>query len=448
MESTLISLGGIAAVLALVAVNGLFVAAEFAIVKARHTRIAQLARQGRPFAALVERAVRTPDPYVAATQLGITMASLGLGWIGEPALGRLFDPLLGALPQRWSTMTLHGVSAALAFLLITALHIVLGELAPKSVALRNAEATALVVVPPTEAFYRVFRPFIWALNGLANAALRLVGLRAPRSGHLAFGREELVMLIGESRLAGLVEQGQESIVRRVIRLTDRTVGEVMVHRSAVVAVPHTATVRDALETLRTHGYTRLPVYGAHREDIVGSLHAMDVLRAVAEGRYEESIAPLLRPAPHVPETKLVVELLEEMRKSPSQLAVVLEEYGSMAGIVTIEDLVEEVVGDITGEARTARPLVHTVQPDRIVVDAAIDLVTLHDLFDITLPEAEANTLGGFIFYRLQRIPEPGTTFAVGDMEFTVETVVGRRIGRVQIRLRSGGAGGPARAPDA
>ena len=422
------------AVLALVLANGLFVAAEFAIVKSRPARIAQWVREGRPLAKVVQRAVQNPDPYVAATQLGITMASLGLGWIGEPVVATLIEPVLLWLPGSWQTVALHTISAVLAFTFITALHIVIGELAPKSLALWNAEATALVAVPPTEIFYRIFRPFIWVLNSVANGLLNLFGLRAPAGRHVAFAREELVMLVGESRLAGAVEHEEESIVRRVFRLTDRTVGEVMVHRMNVAMVAGEATVREAVEAIRHHRYTRLPVYeGDNREKLIGVVHAKDLLLALADGRDDERITAFVRPVIYVPETKLVVDLLEEMRRGGSQLAVVVEEYGSLAGIVTIEDLLEEIVGEIPGESRPAFPLVHVNQPDRIVVDASIDLPTINETFGIDLPDDEANTLGGFLFYRLGRIPEPGTKHTFRDLEFTVETVIGRRIGRVQIR---------------
>jgi len=422
------------AVLALVLANGLFVAAEFAIVKSRPARIAQWVREGRPLAKVVQRAVQNPDPYVAATQLGITMASLGLGWIGEPVVATLIEPVLLWLPGSWQTVALHTISAVLAFTFITALHIVIGELAPKSLALWNAEATALVAVPPTEIFYRIFRPFIWVLNSVASGLLNLFGLRAPAGRHVAFAREELVMLVGESRLAGAVEHEEESIVRRVFRLTDRTVGEVMVHRMNVAMVAGEATVREAVEAIRHHRYTRLPVYeGDNREKLIGVVHAKDLLLALADGRDDERITAFVRPVIYVPETKLVVDLLEEMRRGGSQLAVVVEEYGSLAGIVTIEDLLEEIVGEIPGESRPAFPLVHVNQPDRIVVDASIDLPTINETFGIDLPDDEANTLGGFLFYRLGRIPEPGTKHTFRDLEFTVETVIGRRIGRVQIR---------------
>jgi len=421
------------AVFALVAANGLFVAAEFSIVKARRTRIAQLVRAGRRGARLVQRATENPEPFVAATQLGITMASLGLGWIGSPFVATLIEPLLGGLPITFRPAAQQTISAALAFGLITALHIIFGELAPKSIALWSAEPTALVTVPPTAAFSRVFKPFIWSLNAVANGSLRIFGLRAPSGRHVAYQREELVMLVGEARRDGTLEREEESLVRRVFRLTDRVVGEVMVHRTAIAAVPATATVRAAVAVIRQRGFTRVPVIGEDLDHIVGAVHAKDLLIQLADGRADAPITALVRPVLYVPETKPVVDLLEEMRHGRSQLAVVLEEYGSTAGIVTIEDLLEEIVGEIPGEYRPQPPLVDLTQPDRIIVDASIDLATLQDLTGIALAGEQANTLGGFIFYHLGRIPEPGAHFSLGELQFTVETVIGRRIGRVDIR---------------
>jgi putative hemolysin len=202
----------------------------------------------------------------------------------------------------------------------------------------------------------------------------------------------------------------------------------------VAMVSNGATIREAVEAIRHHRFTRLPVYeDDNREKLIGVVHAKDLMLALADGRDDERITAYVRPVIYVPETKLVVDLLEEMRRGGSQLAVVVEEYGSLAGIVTIEDLLEEIVGEIPGESRPASPLVHVNQPDRIVVDATIDLTMLNETFDIDLPDDEANTLGGFLFYRLGHIPEPGAKHTFRDLEFTVETVVGRRIGRVQIR---------------
>ncbi len=421
------------AICALVAANGLFVAAEFAIVKIRRTRIAQLVHQGRRRAGLVQHVTEDPEPFVAATQLGITMASLALGWIGAPTITAIIEPLLVDMPAGWQPAALHTLSATLAFALITALHIIFGELAPKSVALWSAESTALLTVPPTVAFSRLFRPFIWALNALANSSLRLFGLRAPSGRHVAYQREELVMLVGEARRAGTLEHEEASLVRRVFRLTDRTAGEVMVPRTAIAAVRRTATVREAVDLIRSRGFTRLPVIGTDLDHIVGAVHAKDLLILLADGGADVPVAGVTRSVLYVPETKPVVDLLEEMRHGHPQLAVVLEEYGSTAGVVTIEDLLEEIVGEIPGEYRPQPPLVHLNQPDRIVVDASIDLATLNELCSLSLSGEQAHTLGGFIFYHLGTIPEPGTKFAAGGLEFTVETVIGRRIGRVEIR---------------
>lgn len=423
------------AVVLLVAANGLFVAAEFSVVKARRTRIAQLVQEGRRFAPAVQRAVHNPEPYVAATQLGITMASLGLGWIGEPALARLIEPALLGLPAGWSAAATHAVATTTAFVVITALHIIFGELAPKSIALWSAETTALATVPPTEVFYRIFKPFIWTLNATANGALRLFGLRAPSGRHVALARDELVMLVGESRRAGVVEHEEESLVRRVFRLTDRTVGEIMVHRTAVVGIPHAATVADAVAVIRERGFSRIPVFGETQEQIIGAVRAKDLLLELEAGRAQVPVETVMRPVLHVPETKPVVELLEEMRGGRSQLAVVLEEYGSTAGIVTIEDVLEEIVGEIPGESRPQPKLIYATQPNCIDVDATIDLPALNEVFGIQLRGADAATLGGFIFHHLGRIPDPGERFTLGELEFIVHSVIGRRIGRVEIRKK-------------
>lgn len=424
---------GLLAVAALLAANGIFAAAEFSIAKARRTRLASMADRRTRFAPLVYRAAGDPEAFVAATQLGITMTSLGIGWLGEPAVAQAIAPLLEALPGAWQPAVVFAVSATLAFIAITALHIVLGELVPKSIALRNAEQVALVVVPPTLIFSRVFKPFIWLLDFLADRILRLFGLEAEPGRHVAFDREELVMLVGESRRAGVVEREEESLVRRVFRLTDRVVGDIMVHRTNVVGVPRTATVTEAVAVVRERGFSRLPVFGETTEEIVGAVRAKDLLLQVAAGNGDAPVETVMQPVIYVPETKPVVDLLEDMRHGHSQLAVVLEEYGSTAGIVTLEDVVEEIVGEIPGESRPQPKLIFLAQPDRIVVDATIDLPTLNEVFGIALDTEEATTLGGFIFHHLGRIPEAGERFTAGELAFTVESVIGRRIGRVEIR---------------
>jgi CBS domain containing-hemolysin-like protein len=422
----------LAAVLALVAANGVFVAAEFAIVSVRRTRLAPLIEQGSKRARLVLRAADDPNAFLAATQLGITMASLGLGWIGEPAVATLLEPLLAVLPAAVQEATTRVIAAVLAFAFITALHIIFGELAAKSIALWRPESTALVVAPPTDLFYRIFRLPIEGLNRTANGTLHLLGLRAP-SGRHVYSSEEIGLLVAESRRAGVVEEEEALLVHRVFKFADRLVGEVMVPRVSVRGVPNDAAVADAVAVVREAGFSRLPVFAEDLDHIVGMVHARDLLLAQADGRGTAPVAEVMRPVLYVPEMKPVVDLLEEMRRQGIQLAVVLDEFGGTSGIVTIEDLLEELVGEIPGEFRPERRLIVLQQPDRIVVDAAVPLDDLNERFRITLPTEEANTLGGFIFHHLGTIPEAGTTFRYDGLEFKIESATRTRIGLVQIR---------------
>ncbi|MGH2452502.1 MAG: hemolysin family protein [bacterium] len=437
MESSLLSiLLRLTVVMALVAANGLFVAAEFSIVSVRRTRLAPLAERGSRRARLVLRAAEDPNAFLAATQLGITMASLSLGWIGEPVVASLFEPLVAALPTGVQEATMHAVAVVLAFALITALHIIFGELAAKSIALWRPESTALVVAPPTDLFYRVFRLPIEILNRTANGTLRLFGLRAP-SGHHVYSSEEIGMLVTESRRAGKVEEEEALLLHRVFKFADRLVEEVMVPRVSVRGVPKDASVLDAVAVVRDAGYSRLPVFADDLDHIVGMVHAKDLMLAQADERAGLTVEHIMRPVLYVPEMKPVGDLLEEMRRGGIQLAVALDEFGGTSGIVTIEDLLEELVGEIPGELRSERRLVAVQQPDRIVVDAAIPLDALNDTFHLDLPTGEANTLGGFVFHHLGAIPDPGTTFRIDQLEFKIETATRTRIGLVQIRRLKG-----------
>jgi CBS domain containing-hemolysin-like protein len=420
------------AVLALVAANGMFVAAEFAIVSVRRARLLPLAEGGSQAAKLVLRAARDPNAFLAATQLGITIASLGLGWIGEPALATLLEPWLRALPIGIRATTAHLAAVVIAFSIITALHIIFGELAAKSAALWRPEGTALIVAPPTELFHQLFRPVIWILNTTANGVLGLFGLRAP-SGHHVHSPEEISTLVTESQQAGAIEEKEATFVHRVFRFTDRIAEEVMVPRVSVRGLPKTSTVRDCITVTRDVGFTRFPVFDESVDRIIAMVHAKDLLIALADGRGEDGVETIMRPVLYVPETKAVVDLLDEMRRGGTQLAVVIDEFGGTAGIVTLEDLLEELVGEIPGEFRKERPLVIAQRPDRLVVDAAIPLDELNRTLRADFPTDDANTLGGFIFRALGSVPSAGTTFQHDRFELRIESVSANRIGLVQIR---------------
>jgi magnesium and cobalt exporter, CNNM family len=424
----------LAAILALVAANGMFVAAEFAIVSVRRTRLIPLAEGGSKTARLVLHAAEDPNPFLAATQLGITMASLGLGWIGGPVVTYVFAPLLHSLSLTIQEATADVIAGTLAFTIITTLHIVFGELAAKSAALWRPEGTAFFVVPPTMLFYHVFKPFIVFLNSAANATLAVIGLRAPSSRYV-HSPEEIDLLVTESRQAGLVGKDEAALMHRVFKLTDRVAEEVMVPRIAVRALSQHATIADAAVVVREAGYTRLPVFADTLDTIVGMVHAKDLLLVYMEGRHEAPVTSVMRKALYVPETKPVVDLLEEMRTQNTQLAVVIDEFGGTSGIVTMEDLLEELVGEIPGELRKEKRLILMQQADRILVDATIPLDVLNEAFNVSLPTAESNTLGGFIFHYLDKMPEAGTTFRYNGLEFRIDTKVGQQIGVVQIRKR-------------
>jgi CBS domain containing-hemolysin-like protein len=422
----------LAAVIALVAANGMFVAAEFAIVSVRRARLLPLVEAGSQAAKLVLRASRDPNAFLAATQLGITIASLGLGWIGEPALSSLLEPWVRAIPVGMRDTTLHLVAGIIAFSIITALHIIFGELAAKSAALWRPESTALIVAPPTELFHRIFRPVIWILNSSANGILGLFGLHAP-SGHHVHSSDEISTLVTESQQAGAIEEKEATFVHRVFRFADRVAEEVMVPRVSIRGMPKTSTIRDSITATRDVGFTRFPVFDESVDRIIGMVHTKDLLIALADGRSDDVVGTIMRPVLYVPETKSVVDLLDEMRRLGTQLAVVIDEYGGTAGIATLEDLLEELVGEIPGEFRKERSLMITQRPDRVVVDAAIPLDELNRILPASFPAEEANTLGGFIFHALGLVPSAGTVFRHEQFELKIESVAANRIGLVQIR---------------
>ncbi|HEX7138703.1 MAG TPA: hemolysin family protein, partial [Vicinamibacterales bacterium] len=300
--------------LVLVFANGFFVAAEFAIVTVRKTRIDQLIAEGHMGARAVRRAVSDPKSYIAATQLGITMASISLGWIGEPALASIIQPWFSALPATIAETTAHSLAVAIAFAIVTALHIVLGELAPKTIALEKAEATALLVVKPTEIFMKAFWPFIRLLNGAGRAVVNLIGLRSRGGLAMVHSEEELKMLVTASQEAGVIEETEEQMLHRVFGFADLTAGQVMMPRTELVGIPASTTIRDVVPLIGNVRETRLPVYRNDLDDVVGMLHVNDVLRALTSADAGATAASVAREALTVPESLGADDLLAEMRR--------------------------------------------------------------------------------------------------------------------------------------
>jgi magnesium and cobalt exporter, CNNM family len=416
----------LAGVLALVLANGFFVAAEFSIVAVRKTRVDQLVAERQRGARAVRRAVTHPDSYIAATQLGITMASLGLGWIGEPAVASLIQPLLSFLPATLAEATAHSVSVAIAFAIVTALHIVLGELAPKTIALERAEATALLVVTPTELFMRAFGPFIRLLNGAGQAVVKALGLHS-RGGHaIVHSEEELKMLVTASQEAGVLEEGEEQMLHRVFGFADLTAGQVMVPRTELVAVAASMAREAMIDEIARGGYSRVPVYGANLDDVVGILHVVDLLKPI-EGTGRIDAAALAREALTVPTTLAANDVLAAMRRRGVREALVIDEHGGTAGMVTFESLMEPIVGELAtgGLARINMLAGGAAEIDGLVLSAEINLQ-----FGLHIDQDTFTTVGGFVLGQLGRRPRVGDVVAIEGRTIRVDALDGIRVARV------------------
>ena len=412
--------GGLLALAALVCLNGFFVAAEFALVTIRRTRVQQLVAEGRPGARNVESAVGNLDSYIAACQLGITMASLALGWIGEPALAGVLEPILGAVAG-------HAIAVVVAFAIITALLVIAGELAPKGLALQYPEQTAVVVAGPLRLFRAVFRPAIWALTESGWVVARLLGVNraAGQQGH--FGPDELRLVVQASADAGELNEQQLFMLQRVIRFADLTVANVMVPRTEVIAIDAATSLDDAIAFAKDQRHSRYPVYRNDLDDVIGMLHARDLLLAESD----MPLSSLLREPLIVPAQIDVQELLRLMRVRRRQFAIVVDEYGGTDGIVTLENVLEEIVGELQDEFEV--PEVPAVRRAGGItrIDAAEGLDVLDDLLGLEVEPGPYNTVAGLVLELLGEIPEVGATAEFEGYRFTVVEMDDLRISLVE-----------------
>ena len=433
MESPVLDVGiRLLAVMALVLANGFFVAAEFSIISVRKTRIDQLLAEGSRMARPVRRALDNPDQFIAATQLGITMASLGLGWIGEPALASLLEPLIGWMPARMSAATSHTLAATIAFTIITALHIVLGELAPKTVALQYAEKTALVVAKPTELFLRVFHPFIRALNGMGWAVVRMFGLKAASGHGLVHSEEELKMLVTASQEAGVLEEEEEQMLHRVFHFAEFTAAEMMVPRTEMAAIKEDAALPDIVDVIARGRHTSVPVYRGELDNIIGILFVPDLVRAIASPPPNFNIAAITREALTVPETMKADQLLRQMRRHRTHQAIVIDEYGGTAGLVTFERVMERIVGQLGGDFATGPAAIRRLPDGAAEVDGLALVIDINEQFGLEIDEETYTTIGGYMLGLLGRRPKVGDTVETGGRVMRVEAVDGLRVSRVRI----------------
>ncbi len=429
MTTSEVAVGVFVAVL-LVLANGFFVAAEFAIVKVRATQLEPLVRTS----ARARRALHITqhlDAYLAACQVGITLASLGLGWIGEPAIAGTLEPPLMTLIGGSAPAASHVVAIAIAFALISAMHIVLGELAPKSFAIQRALPTALLVAYPLHLFYRLMYPFIAVLNATGNLLVRAIGLQPATGVEHAHSPQELALLLVDAGETGALEPGERDVARRALSLGERPVTSAMVPRTDIVSVPETATVADLLAVSTAHPFTRLPVHRGDRDQIVGVLHVRDLAHAANRGA-AATAGELMRPVALFPETTDLLDALATFRRERVVVGVVLDEHGGTSGIVTLGAIAEHLLGPVGDEFAPARTLIERRTDGSLVVDGRTPIADLGEALSMELTRVAADTAAGFVVERLGRMAEPGDVVEAEGISFKVLEVDGHRVDRILI----------------
>ena len=406
----------------LILLNGFFVAAEYGLVTARRTRIIELQHQGDRRARDVLRITGDPGRFIAGMQLGVTLTSLGIGALGEATLSREFD--------KWMSTAL---AIVLAYAILSFFHVVFGELVPKGAALGHAEGTALSVSTLVRAFIAVFRPAIWLLQAASDAILHSFGLEPPGAEREVHSEAELRMLVSRSTQQGQIEEGEREMIDKVFVFGDKDVADVMVAKPDVAAVSVDMPPEEALAVVLDSPYTRYPVFRESLDDIVGVLHVRDLFKAIHDrGLGGLDLASLLRPAYVVPETKDLASLLQEFRRTNSHFAVVIDEYGAMVGIATLEDLLEEIVGEIEDEFDVPEEPVEQIGEDSYRVDGMFSIDDFNERFATDLPDEDFHTVGGFVFGQLGRAPERGDEVSHDGMRFDVLEVEGNRIEKIAV----------------
>jgi len=423
------------AVAGLVAANAFFVAAEFALVAARRTRLEAMIRRGDRRAAAARQAIQSITRYISGTQLGITLASLGLGWIGEPALAAPLERAFAGFGSI-APVAAHSIAGITAFATISFLHVVLGELVPKSLALLYPEAVGRWLAPTLILFTTATNPFIWLLNSSATGLLRLLRVRPMSERERVHSPEEILMLVEQSQKTGELAPEDARLIEGVFEFSEKNAREVMTPRTRMIAFPVTLSLALAADRIAAAGRSRYPVYRDSLDDIVGVVHAKDLLRALRTGG--QSLESIARPPLFVPGTREVEDVLADMKRQKVHLAIVLDEYGGTAGLVTMEDLLEEIVGPIydeydrpeAGTAGAGTPA--AAAPAASVIPGATELAEVNERFGLQLESPDYTTLGGLVFGRLGRLPRVGDQVVIGKATFEVLEMEGRRVEKLKV----------------
>jgi len=444
-ESALFDVLGLVSIAVFVLANGFFVAAEFSLVSVRRTRIAELVARGQPGAEAVQNAISNPDRVIAATQLGITLSSLALGWVGEPALSHLIYPIVALFPPAIQNGVSHSISVVLAFSTITFLHVVVGELAPKSIALQNPERTSLVVAGPTLLTEKIFKPVIWVLNGAGNGLLRLLGIQ-PASGHqLVHSVEELRMLVSASADQGVVRADEREMLNAVFDFGELMVRQVLVPRTEVVGVQVDTPLEEILTLVTQTSYTKFPVYEDSLDQVIGIVQVRDILSAMQSPDCKKCVArEFVREPLYVPETLPVRALLRLFRDQRQRIAIVLDEFGGTAGIATLQDLLEEIVGEVSDLYDQSLPGFQSLPDGSILVDGLTQLEEVNQHLGLKLVEPHYDTIAGYVMGKLGRIPRQNDVVEGEGVRARVVEMDGLRVSRVSLSLKGeGGSPKPA-----
>ncbi|MEY3312357.1 MAG: hypothetical protein RL348_1706 [Bacteroidota bacterium] len=418
----------------LVFLNGFFVAAEFAIVKVRISQIEIRIRNGSFLAGITKSIIEHLDSYLSATQLGITLASLALGWIGEEVVATIVEKAILALGLDWISINPHSIAFPLAFIIITFLHIVIGELAPKSLALQRSESVALGIALPLRAFFIVFKPFIWILNTLANILLKIVGIH-PASENNVHSAEELRYLLEESSKSGIIEMNEQEMIENVFEFQDTTAAEIMVPRGRIVALELSMPGSRIVSTVIEQGYSRMPVYNGTLDNMIGIVYAKDLLTMVSHSSLI-ILQDIVRPISFVQESDKIHSLLNKMQKQKFHMAVVLDEFGGTAGLVTLEDIMEELVGEIQDEYDEELPVIKSSGEKEWTISGEASIDEINEFLLHQLPVSDDyQTLGGMINHIAGYIPSIGQKVAIPPCYIVkVEQASERKVETVTLML--------------
>lgn len=398
--------------------NGFFVAAEFAIVKVRSSQLEMKAQEGNRFAILSKNIVSHLDAYLAATQLGITLSSLALGWIGEPFVSKIILDIMTWMGVSLSPSLTSTIALALAFMFITVLHIVLGELAPKSLAIQRSEQTTLFIAYPLHAFYWICRPFIWALNGIANLLLKAIGLHTASESE-NYSSDELRYLVDQVKESGNIEDTNYDIIKNAFDFSERTARQIMVPRTQVLAIDVNDYDNKTLEVVIEDGFSRIPCYEDSIDNTIGVVHLKDILKKMRENE-SVNIRSIVRPVSFVPETKRIGQLLKEFQVKHQQIAMVLNEYGGVEGIITMEDILEELVGEIQDEYDNEIPFVEKIGDGIYTALATAAISDINNQLPHPIDKLKQyDTLAGYLIDKFGRIPNIQEKLESEDYEFTV-----------------------------